>query len=62
MALCQAGDEVIIPTPGWVTHTEQPRLAGASVVQVACSAEHGFLLQPDQLEAAITPATRVVCL
>ncbi len=52
------GDEVIIPAPYWVSYPEMVMLAGGTPVGVAASAETGFKLKPEQLEAAITPRTK----
>ena len=54
----QEGDEVIIAAPYWVSYPDIVKLAGGEPVFVACPAEHGFRLQPDDLERAITPRTR----
>jgi aspartate aminotransferase len=61
-ALYDPGDEVIIPTPSWVSYSEQARLAGARPVFVPTAAEHDFLLQPDALEAAITERSKALVL
>jgi aspartate aminotransferase len=58
MATLNAGDEVLIPAPWWVSYPEVVRFAGASVVPVATSAANGFRLTPEALAAAITPRTR----
>jgi len=52
-------DEVIIPTPYWVTYSEIVKLAGGKVVHVKTTLESGFKITPEQLEKAITPATRL---
>jgi aspartate aminotransferase len=57
-ALFQAGDEVIIPTPTWVSNPPLVVLAGAVPVLVPTSAENGYALTPEQLAAAVTPRTR----
>ncbi|MCR8547524.1 pyridoxal phosphate-dependent aminotransferase [Salipiger sp. P9] len=62
LTLCNPGDEVIVPAPYWVSYPEIVRLAGAEPVSVPCGLEHGFLLQPEDLEKAITPRTRVLLL
>jgi aspartate aminotransferase len=62
MATVEAGDEVIIPAPYWVTYPDIVLLADGTPVFVSCSAENGFKMQPDQLEAAITPKTKWVML
>ena len=56
------GDEVIVPTPYWVSYWDIVLLAGGTPVAVASTAERGFKLQPADLEAAITPRTRWVLL
>ncbi len=61
-ALLNPGDEAIIPTPYWVTYSEQPRLVGAEPVIVETSAENGLKLTVDEFRAAITPRTRMLFL
>jgi len=58
MATLDAGDEVIIPAPYWVSYPDMVALAGGTPVSVPCTQASGFKLQPAQLEAAITPRTR----
>lgn len=58
MATLDPGDEVIIPTPYWVTYSEIVQIAGGVPVLLPCDAEQGFLLRPGQLRAAITDKTR----
>lgn len=60
--LCQPGDQVILPAPYWVTHLEQIKLAGAEPVMVQTRQENGFKLTAEELQAAITPKTRVFLL
>ena len=62
MATINPGDEVIIPAPYWVSYPEMVALAGGEPVPVVCTAEHGFKLQPDDLEKAITPKTKWIIL
>lgn len=57
--LCEPGDEVIIPVPYWVSYPEQVKLAGAIPVFLEGKEENGFKITPDQLEAAITPKTKI---
>ena len=57
-ATLDAGDEVIIPAPYWVSYTDMVRLAGGTPVTVACGEADGFKIGPAALEAAITPRTR----
>lgn len=58
MATVQAGDEVIVPTPYWVSYPDIVLLADGIPVFLPCAPEHGFKLQPEDLERAITPRTR----
>ncbi|MCP1167300.1 pyridoxal phosphate-dependent aminotransferase [Limimaricola litoreus] len=58
MATLNPGDEVIIPAPYWVSYPDMVRLAGGTPVTVACGLDTGFKITPEQLEAAITPATK----
>jgi len=60
ISLLDRGDEVIVPAPYWVTYPEQIRLAGGVPIYVNCKPENGFILQPEDLEAAITRRTRAV--
>jgi aspartate aminotransferase len=62
MATINPGDEVIIPAPYWVSYPEMVALAGGEPVAIVCTAEHGFKLQPDDLERAITPKTKWIIL
>ncbi len=59
LALVEAGDEVIIPTPFWVTYSELVKIAGGTVVQVQTSPESGFKISAAQLEASITEKSKV---
>ena len=61
-AMLDPGDEVIIPSPYWVSYPDMVALAGASPVTVACPEENGFKLRPEDLQAAITPRTRMIIL
>ncbi|MGQ3049034.1 MAG: pyridoxal phosphate-dependent aminotransferase [Niveispirillum sp.] len=58
MATLNAGDEVIIPAPYWVSYPDMVLLAEGTPVTVACPAENGFKLLPADLEAAITAKTK----
>jgi aspartate aminotransferase len=62
LATCSPGDEVIIPAPYWVSYPEMAKLAGAKPVFVLADDTTGFRLTPAQLEAAITPRTRLLVL
>lgn len=61
-ALCGSGDEVIVPAPYWVSYPDICRIGGSKPVIVHREAKHQYLLQPDQLEAAITPRTKMLIL
>ena len=58
MASLDKGDEVVIPAPYWVSYPDMVLLAGGTPVIVPCSQENRFILQPADLEAAITPKTK----
>lgn len=58
MATCNPGDEVIIPTPAWISYTDMAKFAGATPVFVPCPQNNGFRLRAEVLEAAITPRTK----
>jgi aspartate aminotransferase len=58
--LVQAGDEVIIPAPYWVSYPDMVKFAGATPVFVETHADTGFSVTADQVEKAITPKTRIV--
>jgi aspartate aminotransferase len=60
LATCSPGDEVIIPAPFWVSYPEMVKLAGATPKFILCDDRTGFKLTPAQLEAAITPKTRLL--
>ncbi len=60
MALINPGDEVIIPTPAWVSYVQMVNLAGGKSVLLPSSMEKNFKVTADELEAAITPATRLI--
>src|SRR5438270_439130 len=62
MALLNPGDEVIIPSPYWVSYPEQVKLAGGVNRIVRGEESNGFKITPAQLEAAITSKTRVLVL
>ena len=62
MALVNGGDEVIIPAPYWVSYPQMEKLAGGTPVIVPTGFEQDFKMKPAQLEAAITPKTRLIIL
>lgn len=59
LALVDEDDEVIIPTPYWVTYSELVKIARGKVVEIRTTVENKFKATPAQLEAAITPNTKV---
>ncbi len=62
MALVNDGDEVIIPAPYWVSYPQMVKLAGGTPVFVKADISQNFKMTPSQLEAAITPKTRMLIL
>lgn len=60
LALLNPGDEVLVPSPYWVSYPDMIRLAEGVPVPVAAPAERGFKVSPADLEAARTPKTRVL--
>lgn len=62
MALVNDGEEVIIPVPYWVSYPQMVKLAGGTPVIVNAGFEQNFKMTPEQLEAAITPKTRMLIL
>jgi aspartate aminotransferase len=62
MVLCDAGEEVIIPAPYWVSYPEMVKIAGATPVYIQTTKESAFKVTPQQLKAAITPRTKILIL
>ena len=62
LAIINPGDEVIIPAPYWVSYVEMVKLAEGKNVIVEAGIEQDFKITPEQLEAAITPKTRMLVL
>jgi aspartate aminotransferase len=62
LATLNPGDEVIVPTPYWVSYPEMVGLCGGTAVFVETTMEHDFKLQPEPLERAITPKTKWIIL
>ncbi len=62
LATVQAGDEIVIPTPCWVSYPDIVALAEGTPVFVPCSQNQGFKLRSEDLDAAITPKTKWVFL
>jgi aspartate aminotransferase len=61
-ALVNPGDEVLVPSPFWVSYPEQVRLLGGTPVAVETSESTGFDLDPERLRAAVTSRTRIIVL
>lgn len=61
-AICNAGDEVIVPSPYWVSYPDQVQLAGATVVYLETKEEDSFKIKADALEAVITDKTKALIL
>lgn len=59
LAVLNKGDEVIVPAPYWVSYADIALIAEATPVIIECGIEQGFKLLPAQLEAAITPKTKI---
>jgi len=62
LAALEPGDEVLIPTPCWVSYQPQVSLAGAKPVFLPAGLECGFRIAPEQLAAALTPRTKALIL
>ncbi|MFO0629161.1 MAG: pyridoxal phosphate-dependent aminotransferase [Polyangiales bacterium] len=62
LALFEPGDEVVVPTPCWVSYPEQVRLCGAEPVFVPSTLEAGWKISPDDLARALSPRTKAVVL
>lgn len=61
-AVCDAGDEILVPEPCYVSYAPTVTLAGGTPAAVKCTAENGFILTPEGLEAAITANTKALIL
>ena len=62
LSLINPGDEVILPTPAWVSYVEMVKLAEGTTVEIPAGVESDFKITPAQLEAAITPKTKMFLL
>ena len=62
IAVVDDGDEVVIPAPYWVSYPDMTLLAGGSPVVVSCGMDQGFKMRPEQLEAALTPKSKLLIL
>jgi len=61
-AICEVGDEILVPQPCYVSYAPSVTLSGATPVAVECVAEDGFILTPERLERAITKKTKALIL
>lgn len=61
-AVCDPGDEILIPDPSYVSYEPTVLLSGGVPVLVRCTQENGFILTPEMLEAAVTPKTKALIL
>ena len=61
-AICQTGDEILVPEPSYVSYSPTVILSGGTPVPVKCSAENDFILTPEILEECITPRTKALIL
>ena len=62
LALCNPGDEVIIPAPYWVSYPEMVKLADGISVYIQTDESTGFKMTPDMLKSAVTPKTKILIL
>ena len=62
LAVCNPGDEVIIPAPYWTSYPEMVRLVGATPVIVETKIENGWKITPEEFEEAMTPMTKMIIL
>ena len=61
-AICEEGDEILVPDPSYVSYAPTVVMAGATPVALRCVADNDFILTPEQLEAVITPKTKALIL
>ena len=61
-AVCESGDEILVPDPGYVSYIPCIQLSGGTPVPVPCVQENGFILTPQALEEKITPKTKALIL
>lgn len=59
-AVCEVGDEILIPDPAYVSYAPIVSMCGGTPVSVSCRAENGFVLTPEALERAVTPKTKAL--
>ncbi len=61
-AVCEAGDEILVPEPCYVSYAPTVTLSGGTPVALQCVADDAFIITPERLEAAITPSTKALIL
>lgn len=61
-AVCEIGDEILVPEPSYVSYLPCVHLSGATAVPLKCVNENGFIITPEMLEKAITPKTKALIL
>lgn len=61
-AVCDDGDEILVPEPSYVSYSPSVVLAGGTPVPLKCSAENDFILTPEIIERAVTPKTKALSL
>lgn len=59
-AVCETGDEILVPEPSYVSYAPTITLAGGTPVPLKCAASNDFIITPSLLEAAVTPKTKAV--
>lgn len=60
LALCEEGDEVILPSPYWVSYPEMIKLAGATPLIIKTTQQNDFKITPEQLQKSVTPKTKLI--
>lgn len=61
-AICETGDEILVPEPSYVSYSPTVILSGGTPVPVVCTADNDFILTPEMLEKCITPRTKALIL
>ncbi len=61
-AVCETGDEILVPDPAYVSYAPIIQLCGGVPVSVHCSAENGFILTPEMIEKCVTERTKAIIL
>lgn len=61
-AICETGDEILVPEPSYVSYSPTVILSGGTPVPVQCTADNDFILTPEMLESSITPKTKALIL